>query len=273
MLRHLLLGFLCSAVLLTVVALPADASIPAPTGRLELVQTNSFSNTVIITGWALDPSARTVSSSVQVTMDRQPLGTWRSADLPRIDVNTAMHATGGHGFKITLTLPAGQHLVCLDARDVSSPRTTASLGCFSFHAYPPATKADMLAIAKTIDPNNTINWTFTALATGMSGQAQPWNRLIDVASGNSVHYLRAVMLHEWAHVLQYRAYSGTDPWFDAVQAFNELLGDPNDRHSYNGVEHGADCIAQALGADYLGYGCPTALKALATRIAHGARNL
>jgi hypothetical protein len=235
----------------------ASASVPVPQGRLQSVQTNSFSNNVTIAGSAVDPSAPSRPTSVLVTIDGTGVGGWRAASLV------------GHGFDIAMTIPTGKHLICVTARRANGTTPTTGLGCFEFQAYPPATKADMVAIAKAIDPRHTITWSFTPLTAGTSGRAEPWNRTIDIASGNSVRYLRAVMLHEWSHVLQYRAFAGSDPWWNAVQAFNALLGNPADRSSYNGVEHGADCIALALGADYLGYGCPTALKTFGARIAHG----
>lgn len=243
------------------VAMPAgvaSASVSTPQGTLRSVTTTSFSNTVTIYGSASDPSAPTRATSVLVTIDGADVGGWRTASV------------GGHGFVISMTIPAGTHTVCLTARRANGAAPTTGLGCFAFHAYPQATHADMAAIAHSIDPNNTITWSFTSLPAGASGQAQPWNRKINISWTNSVRYLRAVMLHEWSHVLQYRAFAGSNPWFDAVQAFNALLGSPQDRTGYNGVEHGADCIALALGADYLGYGCPAALKTFGARIAHGA---
>ena len=235
----------------------ASAATPNPQGVLQAVQVNDFSNTAVMKGWALDPSNRSKMSTVDVTIDGRIVGGWRPA------------AINGHNFAITLTVPVGKHLICVGAALYRNTARTISLGCFKFQAYPAATKTQMLAIAKSIDPKNSIRWNWTALPTGVSGQALPWKQTVDIASGNSVRYLRAVMLHEWAHVLQYRAFPGADPWGDAIQAFNARLGDPGDRTSYNGVEHGADCIALALGADYLGYGCPAALRTFGAQIARG----
>jgi len=247
----------------------ASAAVAAPVGKLESVQANAFSNTVLMTGWALDPSTRSRPASVLVSVDGTAAGGWRPAAVLRADVNKSFSAAGGHGFTLTVTLPSGRHTVCVTARAYISTGPTASLGCFAFQAYPPASKAQMLALAKTIDPQGTIAWSWTALPLGQSGRAEPWNKTIQIASGNTTRYLRAVMLHEWSHVLQYRAFAQIDPWWDAVQAFNALLGHPADRQDYDGVEHGADCIALALGADHLGYGCPATLRVYGARIAHG----
>lgn len=235
----------------------ASAGAPAPQGVLKSVQVNDFSNVAVMTGWALDPAARSKVSTVNVTIDGRASGGWRAA------------AVNGHNYSITMTVPVGKHLICLNAAAYRNTARKTPLGCFNFQAYPAATKAQMTALAKSIDPKNSVKWVWTALPTGVSGQALPWKATIDIASGNSVRYLRAVMLHEWSHVLQYRAFPGADPWGSAIAAFNAKIGDPGDRTSYNGVEHGADCIALALGADYLGYGCPAALRSFGAQIAHG----
>ena len=268
-LRRLMLLLLLIVTAALVAPSVASAASAAALGQLDSVGANDFSNTVVLSGWALDPSAKGSSAGVQVTVDGSLVGGTRAAALPRTDVNKAFSAVGGHGFVITMTLPAGTHQVCVSARTVAARGGSTSLGCFAFQAYRAATAAQMQAVARTIDPAGSITWVWTALPAGIAGQALPWNRTIDIASGNTTRDLRSVMLHEWSHVLQYRAFGTVDPWGDAVQAFNSLLGHPGDRSSYAGVEHGADCIALALGADYLGYGCPAALRAYGARIAHG----
>jgi len=264
---------LISVILSLFVIVPtgsASAAVAQPLGALEVVHSNEFNNAVTMTGWALDPAARSRSTSVLVTVDGIPAGGWRVAAIFRADVNRSQAATGGHGFDIPMTVQSGKHIVCVTARTYVTPTATKGLGCFAYQAYPQATQAQMLAIAKDIDPKGTVAWMWSALPTGTAGQAHPWSNRIDIASGNSGHHLRAVMLHEWSHVLQYRAFGTIDPWWDAVQAFNALLGHPGDRSNYDGVEHGADCIAATLGADYLGYGCPAALRVFGASIAHGA---
>lgn len=246
----------------------AAATSAGPVGALESVQATAFSNTVVINGWAVDLAMPSRPTNVQITVDSANFGALRPAALPRPDVTKTYSASGGHGFSFTVTLPTGAHTVCLTAK-MYSTGPSASLGCFAFQGYPQATQAQMLEIAKTIDPRGTITWKWTSLPTGSSGRAEPWNATIVMASGNTTRYLRAVMLHEWSHVLQYRAFPAADPWWDAVQAFNALQGHPTDRQNYDGVEHGADCIAAALGADHLGYGCPAALRVYGARIARG----
>ena len=261
---------LVSAVLSLVIAAPAAvasaATTAAPIGALESAVTNPASSTVMMTGWALDRGARSASTTVLVTVDGAAAGGWRVAGTMRADVNRSQSATGGHGFAIALAPKPGKHLICVDTRLRSGAQVT-SLGCFSFTAYRMATAADVSSIAKTIDPQHTIAWQWTALPAGTLGQALPWNGQVRIASGQTIQNLRDVMIHEWSHVLQYRAFGGS--WWDAVQAFNALLGHPTDRSSYSGIEHGADCIAQALGAGYLGYGCSPALRTYGALIARG----
>lgn len=263
---------LLSAVLALVIAAPASiasaASVAPPVGRLESAVTNPATSMVTMTGWALDRGVRSLSTTVRVTVDGVTSGGWRAAGVLRTDVNRIQSATGGHGFSITIAPKAGQHVICVDTRLRSGAQVT-SLGCFSFTAYRMATAADMTAIAKTIDPQHTIAWQWKALPAGALGQALPWDKQVVISSAQTILNLRDVMIHEWSHVLQYRAFGGS--WWDAVQAFNALLGHPADRTSYNGIEHGADCIAQALGATYQGYGCSSALRVYGSLIARGVQ--
>lgn len=263
---------LVSAVLALVIAAPASiasaATAAAPIGSLESAVANPVTSTVVVTGWALDRGAGSAATSVRVTVDGVAAGGWVAAGVLRTDVNRSYGTTGGHGFSIILAPKPGNHLICVDTRLRSGAQVT-SLGCFSFTAYRAATAADMTAIANTIDPRHTIAWQWKALPAGTLGMALPWNGQVDIASGQTVQNLHDVMIHEWSHVLQYRAFGGS--WWDAVQAFNALLGDPTDRSSYNGIEHGADCIAQALGATYQGYGCSPALRTYGALIARGVQ--
>jgi hypothetical protein len=267
--RRILVLF--SAALVLLLAAPASfAATAGPLGHLDVVNSSGFNNVVAMKGWVVDLAARTRSASVLITVDGKDAGTWTPTAITRADVNSALGTTGVHGFNISLNVPAGKHLMCVTARTyATNPGATRALGCFYYEGYRQATKADMLAIAQTIDPRASVLWAWSTLPAGASGEARPWMNRIDIASGNSMHHLRAVMLHEWSHVLQYRAFSTPDPWWDAVQTFNALSGHPGDRTSYWGVEHGADCIALALGADYLTYGCPAALQTVGYQIAHG----
>ena len=247
----------------------ASAAAAAPHGALERVQVNDFSNTAVLTGWTVDPAQRNQPSSIMVTVDGVSSGGWISTRIVRADVNRSQQATGGHGFNVTVTIPVGKHTICATSQLRAGGYPRLALGCFAFTAYPVATAADLQRTATSIDPRHSIAWTFAALPTGVAGEALPWANSIHIAAGNSVRHLRAVMLHEWSHVLQYRAFSGQ--WGNAVQAFNAAGGDRGDRTSYNGVEHGADCIALILGADYLGYGCTPALQKLSARVARGEK--
>ena len=265
------LGIILLALLALLVAVPAgsaSAAVAAPLGSFDSAVTNTFDNSVVMSGWALDRGVRNLPTSVEVTVDGATAGGWRMAAVLRTDVNRAESSTGGHGFSIRITLAPGQHVICVNTRSRADTQTT-SLGCFGFEAYRMATQADMAAVARSIDPKGSINWLWRALPDGTSGLAQPWLRQVQIGSGHTIHNLRDVMIHEWSHVLQYRAFAGADPWWDAVQAFNALLGHPTDRQSYAGIEHGADCIAAALGAQYLGYGCSPALQVYANQIARG----
>ncbi len=267
--RLISLTLIVMVALLLMPAGNADAATPRPMGRVDSTAMSVATDTLQLTGWSMDPSVRGRSNFVLVTVDGRGYGTWRSAAVGRPDVNKAFGATGGHGFQISVMLPVGTHTVCVTSRPAQTATPTSSLGCWSYTVYPKVTKAQMLAVAKTIDPTGTISWVWTP-STAFSGQAEPWNNRILISStGVTTRYLRATMLHEWAHVLQYRAFGGGQGWWDAVGSFNALLGHPGDEDSYTGLEQGADCTALAIGSDHLAYGCPAALRVFGARIAHG----
>ncbi len=135
-----------------------------------------------------------------------------------------------------------------------------------------------IPMAKTVDGSNA--WA----QFEVSGYPQ-WPSTYDVAELIGLGHdldpdsvpARAVQLHECAHILQYRAYR-----YDNV-ALNSRMGQiyPNGRDS--GVEHMADCMADAMGARRaftsggttwtVGYGgtCTSAQMASARKLIAGVR--
>jgi hypothetical protein len=98
----------------------------APVGHLDAVSINAFQATV--DGWALDlDTANPVD--VQIWVDgRNTALVSASADRP--DVGAVFPASGpAHGFRSTLTLPSGQHLVCVVAVNVLGGPGNSGLGC------------------------------------------------------------------------------------------------------------------------------------------------
>ncbi|HJP99960.1 MAG TPA: SpoIID/LytB domain-containing protein [Jatrophihabitans sp.] len=99
---------------------------PAPIGNLD-EKAMTGPHTLTVRGWALDQSNGGAPTNVNVTLD----GVARAvpANLPRPDVQAVYH-TGSpdHGFQTTVTVPSGQHRVCVTALALTGS-VTASLGC------------------------------------------------------------------------------------------------------------------------------------------------
>ncbi len=255
-------------LLATAVLMPATTASAAtrPIGRIDAVSWTGA--TVTLRGWSLDPAHSSNSNTVLVSVDSRAAGTWRTAGVSRPDVNTAYGASGGHGFDIAVALPNGTHQVCMLARPYNSASPIEQLGCATVKIYvaPAATVAQFRAEILRIDPHHTVVWSFDRSFGTEAGWAVG-NR-VNISAGLSADWLRPIVLHEWSHVLQYRAFgSANNSMSTAVAAFDAVAGTTG---SY-GIEHGADCMALSLGATKLGYGCPAVLKVFAGLIANGLR--
>jgi len=79
------------------------------------------------TGWAMDPSASSVSNTVRITVDGRP-DTAR-AGISRPDVNRVLSITGNHGFAVPIAATAGRHFVCVISTPTSAASYQRSLGC------------------------------------------------------------------------------------------------------------------------------------------------
>lgn len=102
----------------------------------------------------------------------------------------------------------------------------------------------MEALLPSVDPNHYGNWNF--YRNGGWGASDGVNIYIDPDSPSDLHY--SIMVHEYAHLLQKRAYGS-------------IWNSPD-------TEHEADCIALELGATWLDYSCPDSLRAGAAEIVH-----
>jgi cell wall-associated NlpC family hydrolase len=63
-----------------------------------------------VSGWAIDPSARTTSIQVDVYVDGRRIGRYPTSRT-RPDVNRKFHARGNHGFALTITRPRAANLI------------------------------------------------------------------------------------------------------------------------------------------------------------------
>ncbi|GIG20189.1 hypothetical protein Cch01nite_09130 [Cellulomonas chitinilytica] len=107
-----------------VAAVANAAVVDSPVGAWEGLE--STPSTVTVSGWALDRQT-TAPLLVDVVVDGRV--TVATADRTRTDVGAAYPAAGpAHGFAVTLPVPAGRHVVCVD---MVRPGSTGvvSLGC------------------------------------------------------------------------------------------------------------------------------------------------
>lgn len=93
-----------------------------------------------VIGWAMDQS-NDAPVQVDVYVDLQLVSAVK-ADIARADVAQAFpQRSGNHGYDVTVTLPAGPHLVCVYVHDTESPQTQF-LGVVSAPVAGPAGNVD-----------------------------------------------------------------------------------------------------------------------------------
>jgi hypothetical protein len=123
-----LTGALCAGGVVAVLAAgptPASAATGDPVGRLD--STTISTTHVTVTGWAADPSS---TASIRVVVIRDGgSATSVMANRRRDDVAQLFPKYGRwRGYTATVTVPAGNHTVCVRAANVG-PGTTTGLGC------------------------------------------------------------------------------------------------------------------------------------------------
>ena len=108
--------------------LPAQAATAAPTkGAIEVARAGY--GRILVAGWAYDPRASSVPSSLNVVVDGK-MASLPFANGSRPDVDRALHITGNHGFWVYAPASLGTHTVCVVARPVANSGSTWSiLGC------------------------------------------------------------------------------------------------------------------------------------------------
>ena len=239
---------------------PKPASTPA--SKPTVVAPNTFSppqfaitdyntSTVRVTGTAVDPS-NSAAVTVRLTVGGSVVATTRTA--------------ADHSFSFDYTMPVNQFEVCVESLDVAAT-TVTPMQCFNLLDRQTATWAQVQAVIAQIDPKGTIEWDrqITAGSPDAYGLALPWKGIVQLAGDRiPLQIVRDVVLHEWSHVLQYRA-GGSTPsgWLKVLYAADDVLGRPHVSNDDYALEHEADCMAQLQGANFLFYGCLPALMPLA----------
>ena len=181
----------------------------APSGASTSIARSGFSNTIQLTGWAIDPDTLG-SVPVHVTVD--------GTDRLTLSANVANSGTlarfplygGSHGYSGTITLDPAEHVVCAIAYNVGAGSANLPLGCTRILTSGEAAPAVPSQLTSWPGSRQvTLSWTLprstNAPITGYYLTVNPGNRTAPVtgartsvvASGltNGVHYtftLRAI---------------------------------------------------------------------------------
>ncbi|MDT4912541.1 MAG: hypothetical protein QOC66_1669 [Pseudonocardiales bacterium] len=153
-----------------------------PIGAFETLQRATGSTNLRVTGWTIDPDA-TSPVSVAATLDGSAYATV-PASATRTDIAAKYPAYGSnHGISTVITANAGEHRVCLTAKNVGGGADFA-LGCKIINAVAPVAPSAPRSVAATAG-TGTANVTWAAPA---SDGGAPWSKFTVVASpgGKSV---------------------------------------------------------------------------------------
>jgi cell wall-associated NlpC family hydrolase len=118
--------------------IPSASAAAAPTGRLTVVRQDTFTHTLRITGWAVDPAHPRAAVRVRIYLDGVPVRTVL-ADEPSARVDRAFGLTGAHGYVLTLTKTPRVRMVTVRSRGARSTGRLATVSARKVtHYYPPA---------------------------------------------------------------------------------------------------------------------------------------
>jgi hypothetical protein len=154
-----------------------------PIGRFDSISRASGSSDLSVIGWALDPDT-TAPLSISLTMDGH-LHRTLTASANRNDVGRVYPASGpAHGIASVVLADAGEHTVCLIAKNVGGGSGDTSLGCkliIAVHPTAPSVPLSVTALAGY--GGATVIWTPPA-----SDGGAPWSNYVVTASpgGQSV---------------------------------------------------------------------------------------
>jgi cell wall-associated NlpC family hydrolase len=126
---------------------PATASTAGPAGRLTIVRQDTFTHTLRIKGWALDPARPRAAVRVRIYVDGVRVRTVL-ADEPSARANRVFGLTGAHGYAVTLANTARARVVTVRSRGARGTGRLATLSNRRVaHHYPPAGQR-IVAVAK-----------------------------------------------------------------------------------------------------------------------------
>lgn len=107
---------------------PAQLAAHNPIGHLDAATVLS-GHRLRLTGWSIDPDYKAVAPITAVYYDGKYAGYFRT-NSPRPDVAARYHAGPDLGFAITLTLPAGRHVICVYAINIRLGNANPRLAAF-----------------------------------------------------------------------------------------------------------------------------------------------
>lgn len=143
--RPLIVAAVSAALALGAVSAPAAAAAGPPAGHLMTVRQNTFTHTLKITGWAVDPARPRVAVRVRIFVDGVLARTIR-ADRPSRHADRVFHLTGSHGYAVTLRKTTRARTVTVKSRGIGGPmRTLAQRSVTHFY---PAPGARIIDVAK-----------------------------------------------------------------------------------------------------------------------------
>ncbi|HET6876370.1 MAG TPA: fibronectin type III domain-containing protein [Jatrophihabitans sp.] len=130
----------------------------SPLGLFNKLHRAGSSSDLALRGWALDPDAGTGAISVAVTVDgAAPVNLTANAPRPNLGKHYPWLGAN-HGFQDTLSADAGEHTVCVTARNIRGG-TDGSLGCLVINAVNPvAPTAPQNVKAQVSGTTATITW-------------------------------------------------------------------------------------------------------------------
>ncbi|MFN2562424.1 MAG: fibronectin type III domain-containing protein [Jatrophihabitans sp.] len=147
-----------------------------PIGAFESLTRDTATTNLQVTGWSIDPDT-TAPVSVAVTRDGVAYATV-AASAARSDIPTKYPAYGtNHGLSAVVTADAGEHTICLTAKNVGGG-SDVSLGCKVVNAVNPVAPSAPRSVAASVGIGTaTVTW----VAPASDGGA-PWTKFTVVAS-------------------------------------------------------------------------------------------
>jgi len=216
---------------------------------------------------AADPTAAAAPVSAETMITGRPMYATDSANVrgaPGTDAAVAAVLVGGEAVTAGLTVDGWVPVRVGDVYGWASAEYLADGAPTAQVQAPPVGSSGnwMTDLIPQVDPAGIATWVFER--NGSWGASDGYTVWIDPDLPSDKRF--SVMVHEYSHVLQVRVYGSMD---GSVAGLSALVGGGATDVSAN--ESTADCMALALGATWVNYGCQDSLQAAASAILAGQR--